>query len=192
MTTETAFEHFVTPMRRRFVVPQGLPQDDYLADVAESLEAFSDHQLASAATWFRDHREHRTFPTSAECRRACGRFVETPVSRPVGLGFRYVSDEERRSEAIIARQQWLDAVRMCRCDIGHRADSEGWLTSLVEFCRDRGRLPDAREEIGLERRARQIDDNLHREPRPIMYGALCRLRRSMVEKAHRDVFGHAA
>jgi hypothetical protein len=43
----------------------------------------------------------------------------------------------------------------------------------------------------LKRRNREVDDNLHRNPKPFMYASLCALRKAMLERANKDVFGFA-
>jgi hypothetical protein len=180
---------FINPMRRQFVVPQGLPEDGFLLDLAESLEAYSAHQLAEAAKWFRENRTTRTFPTAAECRQTCGRFAASPAvlsSRKSS----YVSDEEKRSEAIARRQRYDEAIRICQqSSLSWQARQEGWLNALLEFASDNSRMPNSREASEIKAKSEQVDDNLHRSPRPIMYTKLVELRREMKARAARHIFG---
>jgi hypothetical protein len=130
----------------------------------------------------------RSFPTLKTCQRAL-REAEARLLAPVGTDARPWDRNKAKDDA--DWQARLAAIRLCRCDLGRQADREGWLTTLLEFCQDEGRLPEAREVEALKRRNREVDDNLHRNPKPFMYASLCALRKAMLERAHKDVFGFA-
>lgn len=202
MSAQEAYLHFVEPMRRRFVVPQGLPADGFLADVAETLAGYSENQLVNAAKWFRETRETRTFPTEAECRKACERYSETS-SQAAESRFTWKSQDEIRAEERIEHQRRRDAARLCRCEMGERADREGWLNALIEFVVENARLPKGREindVIGIARRNEDSLAALMPDPArwcPLdkqadLYVAAKNLRQLMHERAHRDVFGDAS
>jgi hypothetical protein len=186
LSLQDAFTHFVAPMRRAFTIPSGMPQDEFLADLAEELSGFTSYQLETAAKHFRKSREMRSFPTIAECRSACQRFTEVPVIQIAGP--KYKTEEERKAEAIQERHRLIDAYRMCRCDLGRQADHEGWLQTLVEFCAEHCRLPNRQEAAKLQAFSDEVDRNLHAEPKPANYLMLCQIRDHMREKARREVF----
>lgn len=86
------------------------------------------------------------------------------------------------------RQREIAAFKLCRCQLGERADKEGWLPALLEFCQDAGRLPDGREQDGVIAKARRSEDGLARARATDMYRSLVEWRRLMLERAHREVF----
>lgn len=181
-------------MQRQFVVPQGLDEPEFIADLSDALSGYTDHQLAEAARHFRDTRTVRTMPTIAECRQACERFAAAPVAPSARQARRaWPTDEERRSEAIARRQREDEATRLVRMsDVADTAHQEDWLCRLLEFVEDTGRLPHWREARDLRAQAQQVDDNLRREPRPAIYRSLCELRQSMKERAVKRVYGERA
>jgi hypothetical protein len=127
----------------------------------------------------------KSFPTLKTCQRAL-REAEARLLAPTNTSVRPWERQKAKDDA--EWQARLAAIRLCRCDLGRQADREGWLTTLLEFCQDEGRLPEAREIEALKRRNREVDDNLHRRPLPINYASLCNLRKAMLERAHKDVF----
>lgn len=102
---------------------------------------------------------------------------------------------------------------ICRTDLdlARRADREGWLISLIDFCQDRGRLPERPAEIEFcKARSRKAEDALtDLRDAPIgsrlscgssatdwkqiagshVYEPMVRLRRAMLDQASRIIFG---
>lgn len=188
MDAKDIFEVFVTPMRKRFALPQGVADHGFLAELAESLEGYSAHQLEAASRWFRDNRTRQTFPTIAECRQVCERFAPA-AAQAAPTARTWKPAEEERSEAIAKVQRRHRAVQLCRgSELAHQASAESWLVGLLEFCEDNGRLPDDREWRSVRAGTHAVDANLHRDPKPFGYPGLCRLRAEMHARAAREVF----
>lgn len=80
---------------------------------------------------------------------------------------------------------------MCRCNLGRRADKEGWLAAMVDFAYDNGRIPEGREIdrcIALAKRtdhaiADAVKDGLHSKQAE---------RIAFLESVGREVFGDEA
>jgi hypothetical protein len=110
-------------------------------------------------------------------------------SKPAWLGpFR--SADAKRSEAVLQEQRARDGAALCRTwPVSRAAQREGWLTTLLEFAEDELREPTEFELRRLKAKAEGTDANLHREPRPQNYTALCNLRAAMKARAAERVFG---
>lgn len=188
MTIQNAFDHFVAPMRRRFSVPAGMDQDGFLGDLAESLSAYTVHQLQQAAEHFRDNRTVRVFPTIAECRQAAERFTAAPTAAASISSRQWMGAEEERTAAMSQGHARVEAFRLCRCELGLRADREGWLNAMIDFCEVKRRLPNREEIVGLRRLAQRNEDAVEKHGGQLR-GILMGFRRSMHERARADVFG---
>lgn len=179
-------ESFFLPLRGSFLVPQGCDPAAFGHDLAEMLDGYTEHQLSQAVRYIKETREMRTFPTIAECRKACERFAPTAGAQRAA----YQTDEEKRSEAIRRRLREKDAAALCRSlPIALEAQREGWLQTLLEFAEDHLRAPSEYDVRRLRATSAAVDENLHREPRPATYEALCALRAAMKARAAERVWG---
>lgn len=178
---------FIEPLLAVFDAPQGSDPAGFFVALVEELRYFSADALECGMRNIRRERKFRTFPSIAECVAACSKGAETVAGPRVIESAKPWRDPDREAHA----------QRLCRCDVGERADRQGWLPGLVEFVYDAGRLPIAREESELARAAerimRQMDD-FSREPVDRLKGApifpsVARLRQSMHDVAARKVFG---
>ena len=182
-------ENFFVPLRRSFLVPTGCEPSEFASDLQEYLGGYSDHQLAEAVSYLKRNRTQRTFPTIAECRQACERFAVAPSIRPAGVR-KWKSPEEERSDAIRQKQREQDGAALCRTwPVARQAHREGWLTTLLEFAEDNLREPTEFEFQRLMAKAEKTDANLHREPKPQNYTALCNLRAAMKQRAAERIWG---
>lgn len=81
---------------------------------------------------------------------------------------------------------------MCRCNLGRRADKEGWLGAMIDFAEDHGRIPEGREIDACIVTAKRSESKLHDQRGTPMYNSLVTLRLNMLERASLDVFGEEA
>jgi hypothetical protein len=86
----------------------------------------------------------------------------------------------------------LEAVKLCRGDLGRRADREGWLCALIDFAQERGRLPSEREVDGCKAEARKSQDGLDALRGGPYFRSFSELRENMLARARKDVFGGPA
>jgi hypothetical protein len=152
-----------------------------------------------AAAMFRDSREHRTFPSIAECKRACAEVPRSVVHAQTRSPFS--TQAERSAEERQEDERRRRARVICHCEMGRQADREGWLVALIEFAADNGRLPVGSELDGVRKKARKSEDGLYAnrhlfvkgvadesQPGPY-YACLLNFRKTMLERAHQEVFG---
>lgn len=181
---------FFNPTRQRFPIPAPVDIDFLSRDLVQALSPFSAYQLEQAALYLRDHRTQRTFPTIAECRHTCERFLEQRPDNVTTYEPEFVTvardDQTRR-----------DAAALCRCELGETADREGWLVALIDFCREHKRLPHGREIDRCIALARRSENGLYdcridpKTGRPSdLYAHLVKMRLAMLNKATFDVFGY--
>jgi hypothetical protein len=140
--------------------------------------------LDNVATRLIDTRRAKSFPTFGECKAALSS-AETAMKSPPGTGPKPWEHPDWRGEWEAKKR----AFDLCRCELGRRADAEGWLLSLVEWVTKEQRLPGDHELLSIRSWSKRVDDNLHAKPEPWNYRGLCQLRASMKDRAHKDVFG---
>lgn len=179
-------ENFFRPLRASFTVPQTSDPAGFSADLEEYLGGYTDYQLGEAVKHVKKTRMARTFPTIAECRQACERFSASPKPPRVSTQ----SSDITRSDAFRREQRERDGAALCRTwPIARQAHREGWLTTLLEFAENELREPTELELRRLKAKAEATDANLHREPKPVIYEALCNLRAAMKARAARRIWG---
>lgn len=179
-------ENFFLPLRASFTVPQSADPAGFSADLQEYLAGYTDYQLGEAVKHIKKTRAARTFPTIAECRQACERFSAAPKPPRGGTH----SSDMTRSDAIRQEQREKDGAALCRTwPVARQAHREGWLTTLLEFAEDNLREPTPFEMPRLKAKAERTDANLHREPHPDNYVALCNLRAAMKARAAERIWG---
>lgn len=85
-----------------------------------------------------------------------------------------------------------DACFKARCNLGRRADKEGWLCAMLDFIEDEGRLPEGREIDALILKAKKSEGALHDMRGTPFHASMVALRLNMLERASMDVFGDEA
>lgn len=177
-------ENFFIPLRGSFLVPQGCDPAAFGRDLVEMLNGYTDHQLREAVRHFKETRPLRTFPTIAECRMACERYSPSPSTQQTS------PRSDGRSDANSQRRREREAAAICRpLPIARDAQREGWLQTLLEFVEDHLREPSEYEARRLKDISAGVDANLHREPLPEMYDALCNFRNIMKARAAERIWG---
>jgi hypothetical protein len=116
-----------------------------------------------------------------------------------------VNKEINHPLRLALRREACDRIR-CTA-LADPANKEGWLHGLIDFVVVKQRMPDAREQALMRRRAERIRYNLDTlpqiKPQPKAKGwttlggpgvtqALKRMRATMVAKAEREIFGEIA
>lgn len=191
-TAQEIEEHFATPLRGVLGDPRGDGVDPaaFYDALSEDLAPFTVHQLGTAVKAIRRApRKRMGFPTIEECLGACRSIVPDPAA-PSVKARTFKTREEREAEELSARQRRRAAAGLCRCELGAEADREGWLIALIDFAEDYGRLPEtARELADVKALARRSEDGLADCRQSPLYLSFCRLRKAMLEKASREVFG---
>lgn len=159
-------------------------------------KTLNEEVLQSVATKLIE-RGGKSFPSLSQCRDALSR-AEEFMSSPASTDARQWDVQTRDSAEWEAKKA---AWKMCRCELGRQADREGWLTALIEFCMDRGRLPGTHEVNSVIAKARQTEASLKRLEPPVegshwslgeqadFYRAAKNMRALMLARAHEDVFG---
>lgn len=135
---------FLDPLMRHFTLPKTIDgkEEAWEADYNEALSFYSDRVLEFAAKkLIFAERQHKSFPTPAECLRAC-KDVHNEFSKP----------EPRKSNQ---RDEWSpeaisQADKLLCSDIGRRAADEGWVWQLWDFLRRQGRWPNTHEASHLK------------------------------------------
>ena len=150
------------------------------------------YQIEQAAKHLRDTRTLRSFPTIAECRAACERFLDKPQAPTATT---YQTDEMRRSFEHTRSVRRQDAYRLCRCALGETANRDGWLVALVEFCEANNRLPFSAEIDAVKAVARKSEDEMHtctpaKGYDERVYVHLVAMRQEMLNFYAMEVFGH--
>lgn len=194
MSYDTALEAFVTPMRRRFTIPAGMDQKGFLDDLADALARFTPSQLDAAATWFRDNREVRAFPTIAECKATCARMPSEDHIRIARKA--YDREANRKADEAVEFRRRIEAYKLCRSAMGREADHNGWLVALIEFCEDNQRLPAGYEIDEVKAKSQRSVDALERLQgpglSPAIYATCANWRQAMLDRAHTEVFEYQA
>lgn len=178
---------FIEPLLTVFDAPQGSDPSGFFVALVEELRHFSADALECGMRNIRRSRKFRTFPSIAECVESCSKGAEAVAGPKVIEPVKPWRDPEREARA----------VRLCQCDMGARADRQGWLPGLLEFTYDNARLPTLREEnelvSGAEYVMRQMDDFSRAPHDPVkglpIFPSIARLRQSMHDVAARKVFG---
>jgi hypothetical protein len=125
----------------------------------------------------------KSFPTLPKCVAALKR-AEEYMAAP--------QDTTQRPWEHDDKAEWRakqDAIRLCRCSMGEMADSEGWLAALMDFCRERGRLPNSHEIASVKGTARQSERALEMCRGTGLYESAKTWRQNMMARAHTEVFG---
>jgi hypothetical protein len=192
MSFQAVTDNFVIPMRNRFTIPSGLDQGGFLADLTDALANFTPAQLDGAATWFRDNREVRAFPTIAECKSTCARM---PREADIAIARKaYDRESNRKADEAVEFRRRIAAYKLCRCAMGREADHNGWLVALIEFCEENQRLPAGYEIDEIKAKAQRSADALDALQGPGMspaiYAACSQFRRNMLDRAHTEVFDY--
>jgi hypothetical protein len=128
-------------------------------------------------------RGGKTFPSFNACKDALSRAEEFMASPNDTAPKPWESDNGADWRA---KQ---DAIRMCRCAMGELADSEGWLAALMDFCRERGRLPNSHELASVKGTARNSERALEMCRGTGLYESVKTWRQNMMARAHTEVFG---
>lgn len=182
-TVQEIITLFFDPTRKRFPVPAPFDVEQLTRDITQALSPFSAYQLDQAALYLRDNRTQKTFPTVADCRHTCERFLERRPDSVTTYEPEFVTvarDDLSRREA----------AALCRCPLGETADKEGWLVALVDFCRQHKRLPQGREIDRCIALARRSENALYDCRSSKLYPSLVRMRIQMLNKATFDVFAY--
>lgn len=74
------------------------------------------------------------------------------ISGAISASIRQANAQRVAMPSVKQRDPWSDeaaqqANELIQCDMGVRADREGWLGHLWDYCRDKGRLPGSKSEI---------------------------------------------
>lgn len=85
-----------------------------------------------------------------------------------------------------------EAAYRCRCNLGRRADKEGWLPAMLDFTEDHGRIPEGREIDACIVAAKRSENALYDGKGSPFYHSLVVMRLNMLERASIDVFGDEA
>jgi hypothetical protein len=176
----TKGEIFVAECEKWFKNPFGAAFKDKINPLAEPLSEDVARETASNLCEGR-----KNFPDFKACRRVLKAAADR-VSRPVSTAPKPWDKSDWRAEAA----ERLAGFQLCRTDPrAKEAARDGWLLSLLEWVTKEKRLPNELEVKGIKAWSQKVDDNLHREPKPVMYRFLCELRQSMKDRAVREVFG---
>ena len=174
---------FIEPMLQVFEKPPGSDESAFFRALAGDLSGFSDSALTAGVKTLRETRKYRSFPTVAECLEA----VRTSVSRSQPDHVPVDSQNSRNTD------EWdtkLEAFRLCRSQMGHRAKAEDWLVACYDFCVSNGRLPESRNEIEFcqwqaDESRRGIESNRGTP----LYASLKILRSNMRARREKEIFG---
>lgn len=179
-TIETHFIKPLTEFYGRNPFGQGFPLR--LEPYAKGL---SGEVLQAVATKLIERQ--KTFPSFAQCRDAIAR-AEEAMTAPVSTAVRPWEIQKRDKYDFESR---LKGIKLCRCALGHTADRDGWLVSLIDFCEERERLPNDHEVYALKAKSRKIEDALEMARGTPFYNSLIGWRKNMLERAHLDVFEYS-
>ncbi len=138
--------------------------------------------LESVAT--RLIEKHKAFPSFAQCKAALT-VSAASANSPLSTATRAWDTKAQDLERWRARQE---AVKICRCQLGHDADRDGWLCDLIDFAQDVGRLPTGHEIERCKQTSQKSRDGLARLEGTPLYRSVVGFRENMLERARRDVF----
>lgn len=140
----------------RLAVVFGVPEHTtdpkaYMDELARLTRSYSEaEQNRAADDLIRSHKPTRTkpWPTPHDICEAC-------ISAREALTQPKVEPEKWRDWSAGARRKAVDLIR---CDLGQAAAEQGWITSLWDFCRKQGRLPNEAEAHRCRVMAKEFDE----------------------------------
>lgn len=132
-----------------FGQPDSVDPAAYLMEIANQIDRFSEADLEKAGDRIIANHRGRTFPTPGEIISACID-VRSSQSREV------VPEGRKHIEWSNARVDLAD--KLIATPMGRAAASEGWVLSLHDFIRTKGRLPEQGEIGAIKAKARGFDE----------------------------------
>ncbi len=146
MTSVSAVSKFLSELSlhfgKRFETDEA--EDQWLDSMQRNLRIYPASVLDRACKRIVDNRKERYFPLPAECRAACEEVIKLEKAEQAPK-----FDDAATAKAKLDASDWQyrQADDQIQCSLGRRAAQEGWILSLHDFAREKGRIPTQEYEI---------------------------------------------